>query len=137
MIDKWPVTPNRVAGFFVQPIKIHIMDKKFKKNIRILEENDIHICGEGPVWKEHPNSVELETYTDAGEDMIIDIEEPSRECLEEYIDGFDIDDEVIIWWKNGRDAAHKAGVQFDNIREHYEDYEAYLKELRRVAELLD
>lgn len=113
------------------------MDKKFKKNIQILEDNDIHICGEGPVWEEHPNSVELETYTDAGEDMIIDLEEPSRECLEEYIDGFDIDDEVMLWWQNGRDAAHTKGVPFDNIREHYEDYEAYLKELRRVAELLD
>lgn len=113
------------------------MDKKFNKNLQILEENNIYVCGEGRVWEDKPNSVELETYTDAGEDMIIDLEEPSKKCLKEYIAGFDINDEVMLWWQNGRDAAHKAGVPFDNIKEHYEDYKAFLVELRRVAELLD
>lgn len=113
------------------------MDDKFKKNLEILEENDIRVCGEGPVWENKPNSVELETYTDAGEDMIICLDEPSKKCLQDYCDDFDIDDEVMLWWKNGRDAAHEKGVPFNNIREHYEDYEAYLTELRRVAELLD
>lgn len=113
------------------------MLKKFKKNIEILKENDIYVCGSGPVWEEHPNSVELETYTDAGEDMIIDLEEPTRKCLEEYINGFDADEQVMLWWQSGADAAHEKGVPFNNIREHYEDYENYLAELRRVAELLD
>ena len=113
------------------------MKRHFAKNIKILEENDICICGEGPVWEEKPNSVELETYTDAGEDMIIDLEEPSRKCLKEYIDGFDIDERVMLWWQDGRDTARAKGVPFSNIREHYEDYEAYLKKLSRIAELLD
>jgi hypothetical protein len=112
------------------------MDDKFKKNLEILEENDVYLCST-PVWKEKPNSVELETYTNAGEDMIICLEEPTKAELLSYVDGFDIDEQVMLWWSNGADAAHAKGVPFDNIREHYEDYEAYLAELRRVAELLD
>ena len=113
------------------------MDDKFKKNLEILKENNIRICGEGPVWKDKPNSVELETCTDAGEDMFICLGEPSKKCLQDYCNDFDINDNVMLWWQNGRDAAHANGVPHDNIREHYEDYEAYLAELLRVAELLD
>lgn len=112
------------------------MEKKFEKNLKILEENDIRVCGGGPVWKDKPNSVELETYTDAGEDMIIHLEEPTRACLEEYINGFDTNEQVMMWWRNGEDAAREKGLPFSNIKEHYEDYESYLTELRRVAELL-
>ena len=112
------------------------MDAKFKKNLEILEENGI-FHSSAPVWDNKPNSVKLETYTDAGEDMIICLDEPSKKCLLEYCDDFDIDEEVMFWWRNGADAAHANGVPFNNIREHYEDYEAYIAELRRVAELLD
>ena len=112
------------------------MDTKFKKNLEILEENSIYLSS-SPAWDDKPNSVELETHTDAGEDMIICLDEPSRECLLEYCDDFDIDEQVMLWWQNGRDAARAKGVPFNNTREHYEDYEAYLAELRRVAEQLD
>lgn len=112
------------------------MDDKFKKNLEILEENSIYLSS-SPAWDNKPNSVELETYTDAGEDMIIDLDEPSKKCLQDYCDDFDIDEQVMLWWQNGRDAAHAKSVPFNNTREHYEDYEAYLAELRRVAELLD
>lgn len=113
------------------------MDKKFKKNIEILEENDIRVCNTEPVWDDKPNSVELETYTDAGEDMIINLDEPSKNALQSYIDGFDINDAVMLWWSNGADAAHDKGVPFDNIEDHYEDYRSYIKELQRVCDLLD
>lgn len=108
----------------------------FEKNLAILEENGICLSS-APVWDNKPNSVELETYTDAGEDMIIDLDEPSKKCLLEYCDDFDIDENVMLWWRNGADAAHASGVPFDNPREHYEDYESYLSELRRVANLLN
>ena len=111
------------------------MDKKFEKNIKILEENDVQLST--PVWENKPNSVELRTYTGGGGDMIICLEEPSKKELLDYVDGFDIDEQVMLWWQNGKDAAHDRGVPFSNIREHYEDYEAYLNELRRIAELLD
>lgn len=112
------------------------MNATFKKNIEILEENDVRLCS-SPVWNDKPNSVELETYTDAGEDMIICLDEPTKEGLLDYINSFDIDENVMLWWRNGEDAARRAGVPHETIRDHYEDYEAYLDELRRVADLLD
>ena len=113
------------------------MDKKFLKNIEILEENDVKVCNTEPVWADKPNSVELEYYTNAGGDMIICLDEPSRKCLNEYLDDFDIDEEVTLWWQNGREAAHAKGVPFDNIREHYEDLEEWKADLRNIAIKLD
>lgn len=112
------------------------MDTKFTKNIEILEEYDVRVCNAEPVWEDKPNSVELEYYTNAGGDMIIHLDEPSRECLRQYLNDFDIDEEVMLWWQNGMDAAHKAGVPFDNIKEHYEDLEEWVSDLYGIAELL-
>lgn len=109
-------------------------------NILYLYEEGITLDGDrrvdvvrrlgNPVWKEHPRSVELETYTDAGEDMIIDLEEPTRDQLEEYVRGFDIDYNVSLWWRNGE--PHD-GVPFNHMSEHIHDYEKYLRWLLRVA----
>lgn len=105
---------------------------KYAINLEYLEDNDINLISEN-VWDDEPNSVELETYTDAGEDMIIDLTEPSKEKLDKYIDDFDINENVMMWWREGEDYAHSKGVPFDNIREHYEDYEDYIKWLKRVS----
>lgn len=113
------------------------MNATFKRNLEILDENNICLCSTDPAWPEYPNSVELETYTDAGEDMSICLREPSKEELQEYIDNFDIDENVMLWWGHGRDAAHAAGVPFENISDHYADYRDYLAELQRVCNLLD
>ncbi len=107
--------------------------KEYKKNLAYLEGNDITLCGD-ELWDDKPWSVELETYTDAGEDMIIDLEEPTKECLKKYIDDFDINEEVMLWWENGYDAARAKGVPFANIRDHYDDYENYLKRLQAICE---
>lgn len=109
--------------------------KEYKRNLAILEENGIYLSSE-KLWDNEPFSVELETYTNAGEDMIIDLEEPTRECLQKYIDDFDANEEVMMWWRNGKDEAHKKGVPFSNIKDHYEDYESYLERLKEVCELL-
>lgn len=100
-------------------------------NLEILENNDIRICGRA--WDDRPESVELETSTDAGEDMIFCLEEPTAKCLQEYIDNFDIDEQVMLWWAEGKAAAHAKGVPFDSISEHYEDYKAYLERLQGVV----
>jgi hypothetical protein len=76
---------------------------------------------------------ELECYTDAGEDMIITLDKVRKKNLQEYIDGFDINAEVLLWWQNGIEYAREKKVPFDNIKEHYEDYEAYLKNLQKVC----
>lgn len=110
---------------------------RFKRNLKILEENNVCACNTEPVWEDYPDSVELESYTEAGGDMLICLIEPTRDCLQEYIDDFDIDNEVMIWWQDGRDAAHAKGVPFTNIREHYEDLEDWLHRLQEVCNLLD
>ena len=111
------------------------MDYRDFINLLYLDENSITLEST-EVWDDEPRSVELETYTDAGEDMIIDLTEPSKEKLDEYIDNFDINENVMMWWRDGEDAAHKSGVPYDNIKDHYEDYENYLKWLKKVAKLM-
>ncbi len=63
--------------------------------------------------------------------MFIDLEEPTKEKLQEYIDNFDINENVSMWWQNGEPGR---GVPFDNMKEHYEDYEAYLKRLQGICD---
>lgn len=103
---------------------------EFKKNIDYLEENDISYCGDCG-WDNLPYQADLETYTDAGEDMIIGLEKVDKEHLQEYIDGFDINEKVALWWSNGEKGD---GVPFDNMKEQYEDYEAYLDRLQEVCD---
>ena len=92
-------------------------------NILYLEDNGITSCGEE----------EFETYTDAGEDMIITLEKIRKENLQEYVNNFDINEEVILWWCDGEKTAHEKGVPHNNIRDHYNEYEAYLRKLQKVC----
>lgn len=105
------------------------LPKKMQKLLDLWEENDIH--WNGPAWDDKPHSVELECYTDAGEDMIINLEEISVEALAEYVNDFDISEEVSLWWEGGEP---KAGVPFDNQAEQVEDYEDYLARLRDIID---
>lgn len=101
----------------------------FNKNKEYLESNDVKVIVQG-LWDNKPFSAEIECYTPAGEDMIIDLEELSRDALQEYIDSFDINENVSMWWPNGQ----PSGVPFSNIKEHYEDYEEWLDDLERISE---
>ena len=101
----------------------------FNKNKEYLESNDVRVIAQG-LWDNKPFSAELECYTPAGEDMIIDLEELSRDALQEYIDSFDINENVLLWWENGQ----PTDIPFDNIKEHYEDYEEWLEDLERISE---
>lgn len=110
--------------------------KEYKKNLKVLASYDINLSSE-EIWENEPFSVELETYTNGGEDMIINLEEPSKECLQKYIDNFDINDEVMMWWRDGEDAARSKGVPFMNIKDHYEDYENFLDKLQEACDDLE
>lgn len=105
--------------------------REFDKNIQYLEDNDIRFCGNAYNDK---FSAELETYTDAGEDMIITLEVLSKECLQKYINDFDINENVMLWWGDGEDAAHERGVPFTDIKDHYEDYENYIENLQKICD---
>lgn len=85
----------------------------------------------GPAWSEKPHSVELEGYTDAGEDMIINLEDISNEALQEYVEDFDIDYEVSIWWPDGKPGR---GVPFDNQGEQVADYEQWLARIQDIIQ---
>ena len=100
-------------------------------NLSYLSDNDINVASDEPIWEESPRSIELESYTNAGEDMIIDLEEPTKAKLQDYINGFDINHNVSIWWVNGLPGN---GVPFSNMKEHYEDYEDYLSWLQKVCD---
>ena len=65
--------------------------------------------------------------------MIIALEKVDKEHLQEYIDGFDINEKVSLWWPHG-EKAEGMGVPFDNMKEHYEDYEEWLSGLQEVCD---
>lgn len=106
--------------------ELTIDDEPWKDYINelYLEDFDITSNGDG----------ELECYTDAGEDMIISLDKVRKKNLQEYIDNFDINETVLSWWQKGIEYAKKKKVPFDNVKEHYEDYEAYLEKLQKACD---
>ena len=110
--------------------ELDIDDMPYKQYINqsYLEDNGISVSID-----DDEESAELETYTEAGEDMILNLDHLTQADLQEYIDTFDIDEEVLNWWRDGAEAASRAGVPNQNIRDHYNDYEIYLKTLRSVC----
>ena len=106
--------------------------KEYKANIAYLEENGVSYCG--LAWEDKKFSAELESYTDAGGDMIISLEELTKESLQRYLEDFDIDEEVMLWWSETTSKERsKRGLPFDNIRQHYEDLESWLDRLKEVC----
>lgn len=99
----------------------------FEKNKNILEENDVQVR-----QNRKGGEVELECYTPAGEDMIFTLDELTAQCLCDYINSFDINENVLMWWQDGG-----SGVPFNNIKEHYEDYEEWLDGLMDIADEMD
>ena len=105
--------------------------KEFNANKKYLLEDCNNIFYNGDCgWDDKPFSAELESYTKANGDMIISLEELSKDCLQEYIDDFNINYEVVSWWQNGKKGN---GVPFDNIKEHYDDVEDWLKWLQEIC----
>lgn len=101
--------------------------KEIKANIKVLEENDIALISQDE------ESYEFEAFTPAGGDMVIVLDEPSKEKLQEYVDNFGINEEVLMWWSNGRGN----GLPFANIRDHYNDLEEYINKIDDVCDMLE
>ena len=97
----------------------------YEANKSYLEENGICFFGNSGL------GFELESHTPAGGDMVICLDTLTKEKLLNYIDEFDINQEVILWWPDGE---RGRGVPFANIRDHYNDIEAWLENLREVVE---
>lgn len=105
------------------------LPKKMKKLLDLWEENELHWIG--PAWDDEPHSVELNCSTAGGEDMYINLEKISVGDLEKYVNDFDINYEVSLWWPDGKPGR---GVPFDNQAEQVEDYEDYLAWLRDIID---
>ena len=115
----------------MKKLSIEDMPYKYAINLEYLDREGVSCCSDSHVWDNHPHSVELECFTDAGGDMIIDLEKPTQAQLQGYIDDFDIDKEVALWWPNGKPGN---GVPFANMREHWNDLENYLKWLQGICD---
>lgn len=98
-------------------------DNPTEANKAYLEQNDFKCIENNDDW-------ELESYTDGGGDMIITLEELTREALVEYLENFDVDEETLIWWPDGKPGR---GVPFDNIKGLYNDIEDWRKWALKIA----
>lgn len=88
-----------------------------------LEENDFSCT-------EYDNDWELESYTDGGGDMIITLDELSKEALVEYLENFDVNEETNLWFPEGSPGR---GVPFDNYKDLWDDIENWRKWALRIA----
>lgn len=76
----------------------------------------------------------LETWTNGGVDMIIYLDNNQKsikEIIEEYIDNFDIDEEIDLYREDKRYRENFT------IRESLEDFENWLEYLKIVCEELE
>lgn len=85
------------------------------------------------------NGIELEAYTDAGEDMIVSIEvnEDWKADFREYVEGFDINENVRLWWAEGEEKARESGLPFDSPAEQVEDYKDWVAWLKNIVCVMD
>ena len=105
------------------------LPKEKQQLLDLWEEHDLN--WNGPAWDDEPESVELEGYTNGGEDMIINLHDISANDLQEYVSDFDINENVAMWWPDGQPGR---GVPFDTQAEQVEDYEEWLAELQDIID---
>lgn len=76
--------------------------------------------------------IEIEAWTDGGVDMFIDINPQKNiiEQLEEYIDNFDIDEEIDMYREN------KQYKERFTIRESLNDFENWLEWIEKIIKEL-
>lgn len=115
---------------------MELTKEQILEDIKILEENNIHVDYQTDEYSGKPCDFELQSYTDAGGDMYINLDELSKRDLLNYIDGFDINEEVCGWWDLDENGCRGAGLPFSNVKEHYNDVEDWTMFVKRVANLM-
>lgn len=103
--------------------------KEYQKNVEFLQEKGCNLLGRA--WDDKEFSAEIESFTKAGGDMIVNLEVLDKEHLQEYIEDFDINAEVLLWWEGGKKSD---GLPFDNVKEHYIDLENWVEWLQGVCD---
>lgn len=105
------------------------LNKVQKQQVKYLEGVD------GVSVNIYRDGIEIETYTDAGGDMVdyfheSDCKEMKR-LMTEYYDEYDINHEVAIWWPNGEKGT---GVPFNDMSEHIADLKDWRKRMMKIIE---
>jgi len=102
--------------------------QEFNENKAYIEEH-MNLTSE-KLWDDKPLSVELESWTEKEGDMIISLDTLSKSSLKEWLDTFDIENEVEIWWPNGLPGR---GVPYKNKTQHRRDLRKWLGEMKRIC----
>ena len=71
--------------------------------------------------------------------MIVSIEvnEDWKADFREYVEGFDINENVRMWWAEGETKARESGLPFSSPAEHVEDYKAWVAWLENIVRVMD
>lgn len=99
---------------------------KTRANIDYLKRNNVSV---DEINYSNGNSYELGLYTPSGGDFSITIDEEELTCYDvcEYLRNYDVSDETRLWWDS-------EFSPFDNIRDLYDDIEAWRTNFLAIAE---
>ena len=100
--------------------------KELKANESYLADNDVFVI-DGSVWEDRPYSRECCFRTPSGGDFSVIVDELTNAAVLEYLQNYDINDAVQMWWDG-------SGVPFDNIRDLYNDIEEWKNNFTKIAE---
>jgi hypothetical protein len=103
--------------------------KQFEANMKYLTDCEVFV--ERINTKNSPYACTLENYSKGGGDMVITLDELSKESLLRTLGTVNINAVVISWWPNGYKLD---GVPFKSIKHHYNDVERWLKDFYKIAE---
>ena len=100
------------------------LKKETKKLKKFFESKNINVY-------KHKGSLELNTYTNGGVNMIITLNPPVTESFQEYVDMFDVDEEIDL---------HREMDMYKHnftIRQSLDDFENYLEWLESLLKELE
>ena len=100
------------------------LKKETKKLKKFFESKNINVY-------KHKGSLELNTYTKGGVNMIITLNPPVTESFQEYVDMFDVDEEIDL---------HREMDMYKHnftIRQSLDDFENYLEWLESLLKELE
>ena len=126
----WPEMLSVLLEYINKPTDTkHFLSKEdgYNANKDFLEENGFSI-GENEKWE--GVDIEIESYTNGGGDMIITLDNLTRENMVNYLQDFDVYEETNLWFPEGKPGR---GVPFDNYKDLWEDIENWRRWALSIA----
>lgn len=136
--EKFGALKNEVGLYLDTPFSLYGNEINIHtKNIKIIPSTDTLVkffetegfqtdkCDDG--------SLELQTWTEGGVNMLIYLQTPSPDEFREYVDGFNIDEEIII---HRQDERYLKDFTLNRSLADFKAYKSFLKKVaRKVASL--